>query len=154
MEQELSIGEVAERTGLAVSAIRYYESEGLISSTRTAGNQRRFHRDTLRRIGFVRAAQRVGLSLEEIAEAVAGLPTSRTPTRGDWSKLSRRWRGRLDEQIQRLEKLRDDLDSCIGCGCLSLDTCALYNPEDAAASLGPGARYLLGDRPADTVPPV
>lgn len=154
MEQELSIGEVAERTGLAVSAIRHYESEGLLSSTRTAGNQRRFHRDTLRRIGFVRAAQRVGLSLEEIADALAGLPTSRTPTRADWSKLSRRWRGRLDEQIQRLEKLRDDLDSCIGCGCLSLDTCALYNPEDAAASLGPGARYLLGDRPADTVPPV
>ena len=153
-QQELPIGEVARRTGLAVSAIRYYEEEGLISSTRTAGNQRRFHRDTLRRIGFVRAAQRVGLSLDEIAAALASLPTSRTPTRADWSRLSRRWRGRLDDQIERLEKLRDDLDSCIGCGCLSLDTCALYNPEDAAAALGPGARYLLGDRPADTVPPV
>lgn len=151
---ELSIGEVADRTGLAVSAIRYYEAEGLISSTRTVGNQRRFHRDTLRRIGFVRAAQRVGLSLDEIATALAGLPTSRTPTRADWSRLSRGWRGRLDEQIRRLEQLRDDLDSCIGCGCLSLDTCALYNPDDAAASLGPGPRYLLGDRPADTVPPV
>ncbi len=149
MDHELTIGEVAERTGLAVSAIRYYESEGLVTSTRTSGNQRRFNRDTLRRIGFVRAAQRVGLSLEEVSDALAGLPTSRTPTRADWSRLSRRWRGRLDEQIARLEALRDDLDSCIGCGCLSLDTCALYNPDDAAGSLGPGPRYLLGDRPGD-----
>lgn len=150
MSRDLSIGEVAARTGMAVSAVRFYESEGLIESTRTSGNQRRFSRDTLRRIGFVRAAQRVGLSLDEIREALVGLPTSRTPTRADWSRLSRAWRPRLDEQIARLEKLRDDLDSCIGCGCLSLDTCALYNPDDAAAALGPGARYLLGDRPTDT----
>lgn len=150
MSRDLSIGEIAARTGMAVSAVRFYESEGLIESTRTSGNQRRFSRDTLRRIGFVRAAQRVGLSLDEIREALVGLPTSRTPTRADWSRLSRAWRPRLDEQIARLEKLRDDLDSCIGCGCLSLDTCALYNPDDAAAALGPGARYLLGDRPTDT----
>lgn len=150
MSRDLSIGEIAARTGMAVSAVRFYESEGLIESTRTSGNQRRFSRDTLRRIGFVRAAQRVGLSLDEIREALVGLPTSRTPTRADWSRLSRAWRSRLDEQIARLEKLRDDLDSCIGCGCLSLDTCALYNPDDAAAALGPGARYLLGDRPTDT----
>lgn len=150
MSRDLSIGEIAARTGMAVSAVRFYESEGLIESTRTSGNQRRFSRDTLRRIGFVRAAQRVGLSLDEIREALVGLPTSRTPTRADWSRLSRAWRSRLDEQIARLEKLRDDLDSCIGCGCLSLDTCALYNLDDAAAALGPGARYLLGDRPTDT----
>ncbi|MDE0801776.1 MAG: redox-sensitive transcriptional activator SoxR [Acidimicrobiales bacterium] len=146
---ELAIGEVAARTGLAVSAVRYYESEGLIEAYRTGGNQRRFPRDTLRRIGFVRAAQRVGLSLDEIRDALARLPTSRTPTRDDWSALAESWRPRIDEQIERLAKLRDDLDSCIGCGCLSLDTCALYNPDDAAASLGAGARYLLGNRPAD-----
>lgn len=148
-DEGLTIGDVASRTGLAVSAIRYYESEGLVDATRTAGNQRRFPRDTLRRIGFVRAAQRVGLSLDEIRDALSGLPTSRTPTRSDWSRLSTRWRPRLDDQIARLEKLRDDLDSCIGCGCLSLDTCALYNPDDAASTLGPGARYLLGDVPDD-----
>lgn len=145
----LTIGDVASRTGLAVSAIRYYESEGLIDAQRTSGNQRRFSRDTLRRIGFVRAAQRVGLTLDEIRDALAALPTSRTPTRSDWGSLAGAWRPRLDAQIERLSKLRDDLDSCIGCGCLSLDTCALYNPDDAAARLGPGARYLLGDRPSD-----
>lgn len=149
MRDELTIGDVARRTGLAVSAIRYYESAGLIDSVRTSGNQRRFHRDTLRRIGFVRAAQRVGLSLEEIKEALDGLPTSRTPTRSDWSKLSTSWRSRLDERIALLERLRDDLDSCIGCGCLSLESCALFNPDDVAAGLGPGARYLLGDTATD-----
>lgn len=149
MDEGLAIGEVAARTGLAVSAIRYYEDEGLIDATRTSGNQRRFARDTLRRIGFVRAAQRVGLTLDEVREALSTLPTSRTPTRADWGRLSAEWRPRIDAQIDRLVKLRDDLDSCIGCGCLSLDTCALYNPDDAASTLGPGARYLLGDRPAD-----
>lgn len=148
-EDGLAIGDVASRSGLAVSAIRYYEAEGLVDATRTRGNQRRFPRDTLRRIGFVRAAQRVGLSLDEIRDALATLPTSRTPTRDDWSTLADGWRPRIDAQIERLERLRDDLDSCIGCGCLSLDTCALYNPDDAASTLGPGARYLLGDRPGD-----
>lgn len=149
MDEELSIGEVATRTGLAVSALRYYEAEGLIRAERTSGNQRRFPRDTLRRVGFVRAAQRVGLSLEEIRDAMATLPSSRTPTRGDWRELSERWRPRIDAQIERLVTLRDDLDSCIGCGCLSLDTCALYNPDDAAGALGSGARYLLGDTARD-----
>ncbi|WP_436795851.1 redox-sensitive transcriptional activator SoxR [Actinospongicola halichondriae] len=148
-KMELSIGEVAERSGLAVSAVRYYESEGLIDAVRTSGNQRRFPRDTLRRIGFVRAAQRVGLTLDEAREALERLPTARTPTQGDWARLATAWRPRLDEQIARLEKLRDDLDSCIGCGCLSLDTCALYNPDDVASALGAGARYLQGDRPSD-----
>lgn len=148
-DHDLSMGDVTSRTGMAASAVRYYESEGLIASTRTAGNQRRFHRDVLRRIAFVRAAQNVGLSLDEIREALASLPTSRPPDRADWGRLSASWRPRLEEQIARLVRLRDQLDSCIGCGCLSLDTCALYNPDDAAASLGPGARYLLGDLPGD-----
>ncbi len=149
MESELSIGEVAARTGIAPSAVRYYESEGLVTASRSAGGQRRFSRDTLRRLAFVRIAQRVGLTLDEIRDALAGLPTKRTPTHDDWAELSASWRPRLDEQISVLERLRDDLDSCIGCGCLSLERCALYNPDDAAASLGPGARYLLGDRPSD-----
>jgi MerR family redox-sensitive transcriptional activator SoxR len=143
----LSIGEVAERTGVAHSALRYYEREGLVSTARTEGGQRRYHRDALRRIAFVRIAQRVGLSLDEIREALASLPDARTPTQDDWSRISQAWRPRLDEQIAVLQRLRDELSSCIGCGCLSLRACALYNRDDAAAALGAGPRYLLGDRP-------
>jgi MerR family redox-sensitive transcriptional activator SoxR len=144
----LSIGDVADRTGVAVSAVRYYEREGLLTSRRTGGGQRRFHRDVLRRVAFVRVAQRVGLTLEEIRDALATLPEGRTPTKADWARLSRSWRPQLDEQIAVLVRLREDLTSCIGCGCLSLKACALYNRDDAAASLGSGPRYLLGDTPA------
>ena len=143
----LTIGEVAERTGLAPSALRFYESKGLIHSERSDGNQRRFHRDMLRRISFIRVAQNVGLSLEDIASALATLPDNRTPTKEDWSRLSRSWGPVLDEQIAMLQRLRDKLDSCIGCGCLSLKTCHLYNPDDVAASLGPGPRWVIGDTP-------
>ena len=145
----LTIGEVAERTGVAVSALRFYDAEGFITSVRSAGGQRRFSREVLRRIAFIRVAQTVGLSLDEIRDALATLPEGRTPTKADWSRLSRAWKPRLDEQIALLERLRDQLDSCIGCGCLSLQACALYNPDDRAASLGEGARYLMGDTPAD-----
>jgi MerR family transcriptional regulator, redox-sensitive transcriptional activator SoxR len=147
-EELLSIGAVAARTGVAASALRYYEEEGLIRSERTDGGQRRYHREVLRRVAFIRTAQRVGLSLEEIAEAMASLPGDRTPTKADWEKLSRSWRGRLDDQIAVLERLRDRLTSCIGCGCLSLRTCALANPGDVAGTRGSGPRYLLGDRPS------
>jgi MerR family redox-sensitive transcriptional activator SoxR len=145
MEPVLTIGEVAERTGLATSAIRFYEDKGLITSDRAPSGQRRFRRDTLRRIAFIRVAQRVGVSLDEIAEALATLPASRTPTRRDWARLSRQWQERLDERIALLQGLRDGLTSCIGCGCLSLATCRLYNPDDRASAFGPGPRYLLGD---------
>ncbi|SDE32138.1 redox-sensitive transcriptional activator SoxR [Auraticoccus monumenti] len=138
----LTIGEVAQRSGVAPSALRFYEERGLVTSTRNAGNQRRYERSTLRRLAFIRSARRVGLSLEEVAEALAGLPRSRTPTAADWAALSARWRSRLDEQIERLERLRDQLDSCIGCGCLSLQACALTNPEDVLAAQGPGAVAL------------
>jgi MerR family redox-sensitive transcriptional activator SoxR len=150
---ELSIGEVAERTGVAVSAIRFYEQEGLITARRSDGGQRRFHRDVLRRIAFVRVAQRVGLTLDEIRAALGTLPAGRTPTKSDWARLSRAWRPQLDDQIAVLQRLRDDLDSCIGCGCLSLKECALYNRDDAAATLGSGPRYLLGDTPEDLPAP-
>ncbi len=138
----LTIGEVADRAGVAPSALRYYEAEGLIGSTRTSGNQRRYARMVLRRVSFIRSAQRVGLSLDEITEALATLPDGRTPTRADWARLSASWRGRIDEQIDRLIRLRDRLDSCIGCGCLSLERCGLSNPEDVLQTRGPGAYYL------------
>jgi MerR family redox-sensitive transcriptional activator SoxR len=138
----LPVGEIARRSGFAESAIRYYEGLGLVSASRTAGGQRRFARSTLRRLAFIRAARNVGLSLEEVATALASLPSGRTPTRADWSRLSRGWRHRLDEQINALIALRDGLDSCIGCGCLSLRRCAISNPGDAARSGGPGAAYL------------
>ncbi|HET6698198.1 MAG TPA: redox-sensitive transcriptional activator SoxR [Nocardioidaceae bacterium] len=138
----LTVGQLAERSGVAPSALRYYESEGLISAERTAGNQRRYPRPTLRRVAFIRSAQRVGLSLEEIGEALATLPENRTPTKADWARLSRSWRPRIDAQIERLERLRDKLDGCIGCGCLSLRRCALSNPDDAEAPRGPGAVFL------------
>ena len=146
-DEWLSIGEVAERTGVAPSALRYYEKEGLIGAVRTDGGQRRYHREILRRVAFVRIAQRVGLSLDEIRASLASLPTERTPTKADWARLSHSWRPRLDEQIAVLERLRDKLTDCIGCGCLSLKACALYNPEDAASVYGTGPRYLLGDEP-------
>ena len=139
---QLTIGQLAERAGVATSAIRFYESRGLIRSVRTSGNQRRYERSTLRRVAFIRTAQRVGLSLDQIATALATLPENRTPTKADWSRLSRTWRPRLDEQIERLERLRDRLDGCIGCGCLSLRTCALTNPDDEVAPRGPGAVFL------------
>ncbi|ADU47085.1 redox-sensitive transcriptional activator SoxR [Intrasporangium calvum] len=142
MSPQLTIGQVAERTGVATSALRYWEALGLISSGRTTGNQRRYDRPTIRRVSFIRAAQRVGLSLEEIRDALATLPGSRTPTSHDWARLSSAWRARLDEQIRRIELLRDRLDGCIGCGCLSLETCALNNPGDEMASVGPGPHRL------------
>jgi len=151
-EDVLSIGEVAERTGVTISALRFYESEGLISSTRSGGGQRRFAREVLRRIAFIRIAQQVGLVLDEIREALATLPGERTPTVADWARLSRAWRSALDERIRLLELVRDDLTSCIGCGCLSLHTCRLYNPDDRARVLGQGPRYLLGDTASDVVP--
>jgi MerR family redox-sensitive transcriptional activator SoxR len=138
----LTVSEVAERSGFAPSALRFYEREGLLHATRTAGNQRRYERSALRRLAFIRAARNVGLSLEEIAAALATLPDGRTPTRSDWSRLSRSWRQRLDDQIAALSRLRDGLDSCIGCGCLSLKKCAMQNPGDQAAGAGPGAVYL------------
>jgi MerR family transcriptional regulator, redox-sensitive transcriptional activator SoxR len=139
---QLTIGQLAERAGVATSAIRFYEQRGLVQSRRTTGNQRRYEQSQLRRIAFIRTAQRVGLTLEEIAEALDTLPAGRTPTRADWTRLSRAWRPRLDDQIRRIELLRDQLDGCIGCGCLSLKTCALRNPGDVAAAAGPGPVYL------------
>jgi MerR family redox-sensitive transcriptional activator SoxR len=134
---------------MAASALRFYEDRGLVASERAPSGQRRYHPDVLRRLAFIRVAQRVGLSLDEISAALAELPNGRTPTRRDWERLSQRWRPRLDARIDILVKLRDQLTSCIGCGCLSLKTCALHNPDDAAARLGSGPRYLLGDSPAD-----
>jgi MerR family redox-sensitive transcriptional activator SoxR len=148
-EDWLSIGAVAERTGVAPSALRYYERRGLISAARSSGGQRQFHREVLRRVAFIRAAQRVGLTLDEIAAAMASLPEGRTPTRADWARLSASWRSRLDEQIAVLERLRDRLTSCIGCGCLSLRVCALHNPGDVAAAGGTGPRYILEEGPLD-----
>jgi len=138
----LTIGDLAARSGVAPSALRFYEERGLIASTRNSGNQRRYHQAVLRRVAFIRTAQRVGLSLEDIGAALATLPDNRTPTKADWTRLSRAWRGRLDEQIERIERLRDRLDGCIGCGCLSLRTCALNNPGDEAATRGAGAIFL------------
>jgi MerR family redox-sensitive transcriptional activator SoxR len=138
----LSVGEIARRSGFAESAVRYYDRLGLLTATRTSGGQRRFERSALRRLAFIRAARNVGLSLDEVAAALASLPAGRTPTRADWSRLSRAWRKRLDEQIAALTALRDGLDSCIGCGCLSLQRCAISNPADGARAGGPGAVYL------------
>ncbi|MDT4902684.1 MAG: MerR family transcriptional regulator, redox-sensitive transcriptional activator SoxR [Pseudonocardiales bacterium] len=138
----LTVSDVAERSGFAPSALRFYEREGLLHATRTTGNQRRYERSVLRRLAFIRAARNVGLSLDEVTAALATLPESRTPTRADWTRLSQNWRQRLDDQIAALSRLRDGLDSCIGCGCLSLRKCAISNPADIAATAGPGANYL------------
>jgi MerR family redox-sensitive transcriptional activator SoxR len=139
---ELTVGQLSTRSGAAVSTLHFYEARGLIQSRRTAGNQRRYSRDTLRRVAFVRAAQRVGMPLKDIAAALAELPDGRVPTRSDWARLSATWRAALDERIERLQRLRDNLDDCIGCGCLSLDRCTLANPDDTLAVYGPGAPRL------------
>ncbi len=141
---DLAPGDVARRAGVAVSALHFYEREGLITSVRTVGNQRRYHRDVLRRIAFVRVSQGVGISLADIRAALATLPEGRTPTKADWARLSRSWRTTLDERISRLEKLRDTLDDCIGCGCLSMQSCRLANPGDALSEYGDGPVRLLG----------
>lgn len=143
----LTIGQLAMRSGVATSALRFYEARGLIRSDRNDGNHRRYARSTLRRIAFIRAAQELGLSLEDVKTALRRLPDDRTPSRRDWQALSRAWRARLDARITDLERLRDDLTDCIGCGCLSLRRCRLFNRDDSAARLGSGARYLLGDEP-------
>jgi MerR family redox-sensitive transcriptional activator SoxR len=147
----LTVSEVSERSGFAPSALRFYERNGLISATRTSGNQRRFERSVLRRLAFIRAARNVGLSLDEVKAALALLPGGRTPTRSDWARLSRDWRSRLDDQIAGLVALRDGLESCIGCGCLSLKRCAISNPGDVAAARGPGAAYLPNSLKRHTV---
>lgn len=141
----LTIGELARRSGVAASALRYWETEGLISSERSSGNQRRYPRITLRRVALVRAAQRAGLTITEIKDALATLDPTRTPTVEDWQRLSESWRQTVEQRIQALVALRDQLTDCIGCGCLSLRRCGLLNAGDRAAALGPGARYLLGD---------
>lgn len=140
----LSMGEITRRSGFASSALRYYEAEGLIEATRSSGGRRQFERGTLRRLAFIRAASNVGLTLAEIRAELGSLPAQRTPTKADWSRISRHWRGRLDEQIAALQALRDGLDSCIGCGCLSLRRCTIYNPADVLATddRAPGATRL------------
>ncbi len=145
----LSIGELSRRTGTSVSAIRFYEARGLVKAIRTTGNQRRFMRSDIRRLSFALIAQRLGLTLTEIEAELATLPQGRAPTRQDWQAISGRIRGALQARIEMLQKTRDLLDSCIGCGCLSLDRCALYNPNDRAARAGAGPRFLLGDRAQD-----
>jgi len=146
---ELTPGQVAERAGISVSALHFYEREGLVTSVRTSGNQRRYHRDVLRRLAFVRVSQRVGVALADIRAALATLPDGRTPTKADWARLSRGWRDHLDAQIDQLRRLRDGLDGCIGCGCLSLRTCTLNNPDDLLARTGPGPRRLLSETAAE-----
>lgn len=145
----LTVGELAERSGVARSAIRFYEQRGLIEAQRTPGNHRLFPRDALRIVSVIRAAQAVGLSLEEIGAALDRLPGDRAPTHADWRRISARWRTDLEARIASLERLRDDLGACIGCGCLSLKNCPLFNPDDAARALGTGPRYLLGDSASD-----
>jgi MerR family redox-sensitive transcriptional activator SoxR len=142
-----TVGEVASRAGVATSALRFYETNGLIRSDRNAAGHRRYLPEVLRRVGFIRVAQHVGLTLGEIRVALDSLPDQRTPTRKDWAKLAASWQPLIDERIAMLESMKDKLDGCIGCGCLSLDSCALYNPADIAAERGSGARYLLGDTP-------
>ncbi|HXQ59563.1 MAG TPA: redox-sensitive transcriptional activator SoxR [Acidimicrobiales bacterium] len=140
--RELSVGQLSARSGVSVSALHFYEAERLISSRRTAGNQRRYSRDVLRRVAFIRASQRVGIPLRTIREALERLDGNRTPTRRDWTRLSAAWRDDLDDRIGQLQRLRDRLTGCIGCGCLSLDRCALANPDDVLGHEGPGARNL------------
>ena len=146
MEAELlTIGAVSERTGVAPSALRFYESEGLVHATRSSGGQRRYAREVVRRVSFIRVAQQVGLRLDEIRDALASLPDNRTPTAKDWERLATSWRPRIDAQIHMLERLRDRLAGCIGCGCLSLGYCKILNPGDEAGLRGPGPRYILDD---------
>jgi MerR family transcriptional regulator, redox-sensitive transcriptional activator SoxR len=143
----LAIGEVAERSGVAPSALRFYERQGLIESVRTGGNQRRYERAVLRRIAFIQAGRAAGVALSEIRRALDGLPTKRVPSRRDWERLSNKWRDDIDARIETLEALRDRLTTCIGCGCLSIDKCDLLNPDDEAAQLGAGAHFLRNDSP-------
>lgn len=145
MATNLSIGEIAARSGVAPSALRFYEREGLIGSERTPGNQRRYERAVLRRLAFIQAGRAAGVPLERIRTALSALPSNRTPTRRDWERLSRRWRDDLDRQIATLQALRNRLTTCIGCGCLSIDACGLLNPDDEAGKIGPGAHYLQRD---------
>jgi MerR family transcriptional regulator, redox-sensitive transcriptional activator SoxR len=147
MSELLTIGEVSRRSGVAASALRFYEERGLITSERAGSGHRRYPRPVLRRIAFIVFAQRIGLSLDEIGKELAKLPPQRAPTRRDWSRLSSGWTSRIDQRIAELERLKTGLTECIGCGCLSLDRCAFANPEDRAAGLGPGPRYWIGDRP-------
>lgn len=144
---EITIGTLSRRTGIAVSALRYYETLGILTPNRTAGGQRRYPRSDIRKVSFLIAAQKFGFSLPQIAETLAGLPNGRAPNAKDWADISQDFKAELDTQIARLTKLRNNLDGCIGCGCLSLDTCALYNPDDEAADNGSGPRYLMGDQP-------
>ena len=146
--ETLTIGELAARIGVAPSALRYYEREGLIRASRTGGNQRRYDRSELRRVAFIKIAQQVGVSLDEIRGALAALPDNRTPTKADWSRLSARWRHRLDERIAMLERLRDQLTGCIGCGCLSLQRCKLSNPGDRVAARGAGPQFVVNPPPS------
>ena len=143
----LPIGAVVERTGVTHSALRFYEAEGLIDSIRAPSGHRRYHREVIRRISFIRVAQQVGLSLDEIRTALSSLPDNRTPNQRDWDRLANSWRPRLDHQIAVLERLRDRLTGCIGCGCLSMKACKLLNPGDRCAELGPGPHYVLDDNP-------
>lgn len=145
MKRGLSIGDLAARTGLSVSAIRFYESKGLITPDRNEGNQRRYEGSDIRRLSFILIAQQMGLTIEQIKSVMASLPDGRTPTRADWSKISRTFRKTLDERIAMMERMRDRLDGCIGCGCLSLKACSLYNPDDKAYRLGVGPRYVVSD---------
>ena len=143
---EITIGAMARRTGLAVSAIRFYESQGLIAPNRNAGGQRRYPKADIRRLSFVIIAQKLGFTLAQIRDVLARLPDARTPTEADWERIGRAFRDDLDAKIATLTTLRDDLGGCIGCGCLSMKRCALFNPADKAAENGPGPRYLMGDR--------
>ena len=147
MQKTVSIGYLAKRTGIAVSALRYYEAQGLLHPERNAGGQRRFLRADIRRVSFILIAQQFGFTLPKIVETLSALPERRTPTKADWANISRQFKSALDEKINTLTKLRDNLDSCIGCGCLSLEKCKLYDPGDRAASHGTGPRYLMGDTP-------
>lgn len=143
-QKELTVGQLAARSGASVSALHFYERQHLLTSRRTSGNQRRYRRDALRRVALIRIAQRVGIPLAEIRAALAELPDGRLPTRADWARLTNRWRDELDERIRRLQQLRDEFTDCIGCGCLSIDTCALANPRDVLGTQGAGPRRLLG----------
>ncbi len=147
MQKTISIGALARRTGVAVSALRFYEEKGLLHPERNAGGQRRFLKADIRRVSFILIAQKFGFTLPQIAGTLGALPARRTPTQEDWAAISAQFRTVLDEKIETLLQLRDNLNGCIGCGCLSLDKCKLYNPEDRAARHGAGPRYLMGDRP-------
>ena len=150
MDDQFTIGHVAARTGVATSALRFYEERGLISSVRTEGNQRRYARDVIRIVSVIRAAQELGISLNEVGRALASLPKGRTPTSSDWAQMSSGWRDSLDRRIRKLHALRDDLDQCIGCGFLTLESCRILNPADRAAETGTGPQYLANDRPASS----